>query len=76
MTEALYEPTIAKLRRLPEPLLHEVDAFIDFLEMRHQIKQVEPNGNDDADAEAGMDSYLRDLESYEERLASGSVTWQ
>ena len=36
MTEAAYKPMLAKLRRLPEPLLQEVDAFIDFLQMRFE----------------------------------------
>lgn len=29
-----YETIISKIRRLPEPLLREVDDFVDFLQMR------------------------------------------
>ena len=77
MTTAIYEPTIAKLQRLPEPLLQEVDAFIDFLQMRFESKAQAWHSQSDqsAHAEEGMDTYLRELESYEELLAAGKIKW-
>ncbi len=40
-----YETIISKIRRLPEPLLREVDDFIDFLQMKRS-RQERPLGND------------------------------
>ena len=81
MMNAAYEPLLAKLQRLPEPLVQEVDAFIDFLQMRWENQS--PLWHDPAvpapaapAAEAGMDTYLRDLESYETLLAAGKITWR
>ena len=77
MTNAAYEPTIAKLQRLPESLVQEVDAFIDFLQMRVQSQtsvwqalsvSTESSG---VNAEDGMDTYLHKLEAYEDLLAAG-----
>ena len=81
MTNASYEPMLAKLQRLPEPLRQEVDAFIDFLQMRWERQSSSAQAPtelplQDASSEEGMDTYLRDLESYEEMLAAGKVTWQ
>jgi hypothetical protein len=33
----LRETTLAKLQKLPEPLLQEVSNFIDFVEMKHTL---------------------------------------
>ena len=76
MPNAVYEPMLDKLQRLPEPLLQEVDAFIDFLQMRYEKTQREALLYPAASAEDGMDTYLSDLEAYEEMLAAGKITWQ
>lgn len=81
MTNAAYEPMLAKLQRLPEPLVQEVDAFIDFLQMRWEKQSTVWHFPTELDApttpaEEGMDTYLRDLESYEELLAAGKITWR
>ena len=81
MTNAAYEPMLAKLRRLPEPLVQEVEAFIDFLQIRWENQSPVWHSPTDtpaqnAPAEEGMDTYLRDLESYETLLAAGKITWR
>ena len=84
MTNAAYEPMLAKLQRLPEPLAQEVEAFIDFLQTRWESQSTawqtssEPPAQNALaeEGEEGMDTYRRNLESYEEMLASGKVAWQ
>jgi len=74
----VYEKTISKLRRLPEPFVEEVSDFIDFLEMKRdntqwQLWQLFRESLELA--EAGMGEYLSNLEDYEERLARGEIKW-
>ena len=45
------DTAIAKLQRLPEPLLQEVSDFIDFVLHKHQVKLVD-NSSDEALSEA------------------------
>ncbi len=74
----VYEKTISKLRKLPEPFVEEVSDFIDFLTMKQdsvqwQLWQVFRESLELA--EAGMEDYLSNLEDYEERLARGEIKW-
>jgi hypothetical protein len=74
----LYDETISKIRQLPEPLVQEVNDFVDFLLIKR-------NG-DRAQlwtqltealkiAESDFSDYLENLEEYEERLARGEIQW-
>lgn len=56
---------VVKLRKLPEPLVHEVNDFVDFLLARHDTML----------AESDFFDYLPNLEDYEERLARGEIKW-
>ena len=74
----LQESTALKVRQLPEPLVREVNDFIDFLIVKHdntrwQLWSQFSEGTELA--EADMDSYLRNLEQYENELASGKIQW-
>jgi hypothetical protein len=60
-----YDEIVVKLRKLPEPLVHEVNDFVDFLLARH----------DPMLAESDFSDYLPNLEDYEERLARGEIKW-
>ena len=60
-----HEVIVAKLRKLPEPLVQEVNDFIDFLLTRSEMSLVESDFSD----------YLTNLEDYEERLARGEIQW-
>jgi hypothetical protein len=74
----MYEETIAKIRQLPEPLVQQVNDFIEFLLVRNDSKRaalwmqfteaMELTESDFAD-------YLPNLEDYEERLARGEIQW-
>jgi hypothetical protein len=72
------EKTIEKIRTLPEPLVQEVDAYIDFLlvrsdqarwEMLTKLAETIDVGEGD------MADYLANLEDYENRLAAGEIRW-
>jgi hypothetical protein len=67
------DSTIEKIRQLPEPLLAEVNDFIDFLMTKPDGRRIQANELDIA--EAGMSDYLLNLQDYEERLASGAIQW-
>ncbi|MBW4622477.1 MAG: DUF2281 domain-containing protein [Cyanosarcina radialis HA8281-LM2] len=60
------EQAIAKIRQLPEPLLQEVDDFIDFLLMKNYLEGREI-------VESDFSDYLKNLEDYEESLARGEI---
>lgn len=70
--------TIAKIRKLPEPLAEEVSDFIDFLLMKHDSTrwQLWINFSEAIEiAESDFTDYLLNLEDYENRLASGEIEW-
>lgn len=74
----VYERTVAKMQRLPEPLLQEVSDFVDFLLVKQDQTQWElwTNFREALDlAESDFSDYLRNLETYEEGLARGDVRW-
>ncbi|GAB4189710.1 MAG: hypothetical protein Fur006_31240 [Coleofasciculaceae cyanobacterium] len=72
------EESIAKIRQLPEPLVQQVNDYIEFLLMKNDRKRaalwilfneaLETAVSDFAD-------YLPNLEDYEERLARGEIQW-
>jgi len=63
--EQQYDEIVVKLRKLPEPLVHGVKDFVDFLLARHDTML----------AESDFSDYLPNLEDYEERLARGEIKW-
>lgn len=74
----VYERTVAKMQRLPEPLLQEVSDFVDFLLVKRDQTQWElwTNFREALDlAESDFSDYLHDLEAYEEGLARGDIRW-
>ncbi|HRQ39213.1 MAG TPA: DUF2281 domain-containing protein [Chloroflexota bacterium] len=74
----LYDVTITKIRQLPEPLIQEVNDFVDFLLIKNNPtrwdlwSQIHENLDM---AESDMSDYLTQLEEYEERLARGEIQW-
>ncbi|WP_013320947.1 DUF2281 domain-containing protein [Gloeothece verrucosa] len=69
---------IEKLRTLPEPLLQEVNDFIDFLiHKNNQVpSQLEEQLQEDIEIfEADFSDYLSNLEDYENRLARNEIQW-
>ncbi len=73
-----YDQAIDKIQHLPEPLLQEVNDFIDFVQMRQnqrrwQSWQLFQNALDMA--ESDMSDYLTNLQDYENRLAKGEIAW-
>jgi len=70
--------TIDKIRQLPEPLVNEVNDFIDFLIMRNDITrwQLWTQFSESLEiAESDFSDYLKNLEDYENRLAGGGIQW-
>jgi hypothetical protein len=63
---SVQEQTIAKIRQLPEPLLQEVNDFIDSLLMKNDLESREI-------VELDFSDYLKNLENYEESLARGEI---
>ena len=75
---ALYDDTIAKIQQLPEPLIQEVNDFVDFLLMKKDIDRWqlwEHFVEAQEIAESDFSSYLPSLEEYEQLLADGKVQW-
>ncbi len=75
---SVYEITTTKIRQLPESLVQEVSAFIDFLLIRQDSTRWQL-WNQFTEAlelsEMGFSDYLSDLEDYESRLARGEIQW-
>lgn len=74
----LFEVTMAKIRELPDPLIHEVSDFIDFLQLKHdstrwQLWSLFAETLEIAESEFA--DYLSNLEDYENRLARGEIRW-
>ncbi|MBD1921503.1 hypothetical protein H6F77_10410 [Microcoleus sp. FACHB-831] len=63
---SVHDETIAKIRQLPEPLVQEVNDFVELLLMRSEVMEV---------AESDFCEYLPNLQEYEERLARGEIQW-
>ena len=74
----IYETTIAKIRDLPEELVHEVSDFVELLQVRQ-------NGNHSQllayfkeildITESDFSDYSSNLKDYEDRLARGEIKW-
>ncbi|MFP4100934.1 hypothetical protein [Coleofasciculus sp.] len=74
----VYEKTIAKIRQLPEPLVQQVNDYIEFLLMRSDNRRAAlwMQFNESLEiAESDFTDYLPNLEEYEERLARGEIQW-
>lgn len=74
----VYETTISKIQQLPEPLVQEVNDFIDFLLVKQDRDhwQLWTHFRGTAEmAESGFSEYLADLEAYEDRLSRGEIRW-
>lgn len=72
------ETTIAKLHQLPEPLLQEVNDFIDFLLVKHDKTRWElwsQFAESETLTELDFADYLSNLEDYEDQLAQGEIEW-
>jgi hypothetical protein len=70
--------TIHKIQQLPEPLIKEVNDFIDFIFVKQDNKRWQQwnHFNEALDlSESDFSDYLTNLESYEERLARGEIQW-
>jgi hypothetical protein len=79
MTEmTLYQETIYKINQLPEPLVKQVNDFVDFLMMKQDLQKWElwMQFSESLEiAESDFSEYLSNLENYEERLAHGEIQW-
>ncbi len=74
----LYDVTITKIRQLPEPLIQEVNDFVDFLLIKNNPARWDlwSQLHENLDlTESDMSDYLPQLEAYEERLARGEIQW-
>jgi hypothetical protein len=63
---------------LPEPLIKELNDFIDFMIVRQDLKRWQQWNHFSeslALSESDFSDYLANLESYEERLARGEIQW-
>jgi hypothetical protein len=59
---------IAKISQLPDSLVQEVNDFIDFLLLKYNCELPQLTESDFSD-------YLKNLETYEEKLARGEIQW-
>lgn len=75
---SVYDETISKIRQLPEPLVQEVNDFVDFLLIKRNSDRAELWTQITEAlkiAESDFSDYLENLEEYEERLARGEIQW-
>ena len=71
------DETIAKIHQLPEPLVQQVNDFVDFLmkDDRYEVNLWSQFIEGRELAELNFSDYLQNLEAYEERLARGEIQW-
>lgn len=70
--------TFEKIQSLPEPLLQEVNDFVDYLLMKYDKTrgQLWTQFTESAElVEGDFSNYLSNLEQYEESLARGEIQW-
>ena len=75
---SVHDLTIEKVRRLPEPLVREVDDFVDFLLLKRGRDPGSPWHSHEEQAqlaEADFSDYNANLSDYEDRLARGEIRW-
>jgi len=74
----IHEATIAKIRRMPEPLVQELQDYADYLLARSDTRRwqaVQHLSECATLTESDMTDYLPGLEEYEDHLAHGDVKW-
>lgn len=74
----LHDQTIAKIRKMPEPLVQEISDFIDFLLIKNTGNQWQlwlQYTESLEIVESEFSDYLQNLEDYENRLARGEIHW-
>ena len=74
----VHEATIAKIQRMPEPMVQEVQDYVDFLLTRRDTvrwQTVQHLSEAITLTDSDLSDYLTNLEDYEERLANGEVKW-
>ncbi len=75
---SVLEETIAKIRQLPEPLVQEVNDFVEFLLVKRDSNRA-ASWAQFTEAmeltESDFSDYLPNLEDYEARLARGEIQW-
>jgi hypothetical protein len=74
----VYEATMSKIYSLPEPVVREINDFIDFLQTRNDVARWQmwmQFSEGIGLAEGGMTDYLVNLQDYESRLARGEIQW-
>jgi hypothetical protein len=75
----VHKEAIAKIRQLSEPLVQQVNDFIEFLLMRNDNKRAAlwMQFNEALEiAESNFTEYLPNLKDYEERFARGEIQWR
>lgn len=75
---SVYDEAISKIRQLPEPLVQEVNDFVDFLLIRSDNTRFAlwtQFTESMTIAESDFSDYLPNLEAYEESLARGEIQW-
>lgn len=75
---SMYDETISKIRQLPEPLVQQVNDFVEFLLIRSDSTRAAlwtQFSEALKIAESDFSDYLPNLEEYEERLARGEIEW-
>jgi hypothetical protein len=78
ITMTIHEEAIAKIQQLPEPLVVEINDFIDFLIIKNNTDKRElwQRFTESLEiAEVDFSDYLSNLEDYETRLANGEIQW-
>ncbi len=74
----VHDATIAKIQKLPEPLVQEVGDFVDFVLMKRDNTRwlLWRQFNESLElTESDFRDYLLNLEDYEDRLARGEIQW-
>lgn len=74
----IYEATIAKIQQMPEPLVQEVQHYVDFLLTRNDSvrwQALQHLTEAAALTESDLTDYLTKLQDYEERLSRREVKW-
>jgi len=74
----LLTQTITKIQQLPEPMMKELNEFLDFLIIRQDFKRWQQWNHFSESlelSESDFSDYLANLESYEDSLARFDLQW-